>query len=121
MERRRFGRTMGVPVVGLGTWPDATVATKIWTSSLTEARSQFEAQLGFFGGRIDLEQVHNLVGWREHLDWIWSTSVSTWQSPRRPTSPTPATTSRPGSRHGHRRPSGTGCATESATATDGPR
>ena len=49
---------------------EALLATKIWTSSMSEARSQFEAQLGFFGGRIDLEQVHNLVAWREHLDWL---------------------------------------------------
>jgi aryl-alcohol dehydrogenase-like predicted oxidoreductase len=49
---------------------DALVATKIWTSSLTEARSQFADQLEFYGGRIDLEQVHNLVRWREHLDWM---------------------------------------------------
>jgi aryl-alcohol dehydrogenase-like predicted oxidoreductase len=49
---------------------DALLATKIWTSSMAEARSQFEAQLGFFGGRVDLEQVHNLVGWRRHLDWL---------------------------------------------------
>jgi aryl-alcohol dehydrogenase-like predicted oxidoreductase len=49
---------------------DALVATKIWTSSAAEARSQLGAQLEFFGGRIDLEQVHNLVRWREHLDWL---------------------------------------------------
>jgi aryl-alcohol dehydrogenase-like predicted oxidoreductase len=50
--------------------PDALVATKIWTSSMVEARSQFEGQLEFFGGRVDLEQMHNLVGWREHLEWL---------------------------------------------------
>ena len=46
---------------------EALLATKIWASSTPEARSQFEDQLEFFGGRVDLEQVHNLVGWRAHL------------------------------------------------------
>jgi len=48
----------------------AVVATKIWTSSLDEGRAQFARQLEFYGGRIELEQVHNLVHWRGHLDWM---------------------------------------------------
>ena len=50
--------------------PDAIVATKIWTSSATEARAQFADQMEFFGGRVELEQIHNLVGWRRHLGWL---------------------------------------------------
>ena len=43
--------------------------TKIWTSSPAEARAQLAAQLDWFG-RVELEQVHNLVAWEEHLPWL---------------------------------------------------
>jgi diketogulonate reductase-like aldo/keto reductase len=45
------------------------VATKIWASSVTEGREQFRRQLEWFG-RVEIEQVHNLVGWRDHLPWL---------------------------------------------------
>ena len=49
---------------------ESIVATKIWTPSQTEGRRQFARQLGLYGGRIDLEQVHNLVAWRAHLPFL---------------------------------------------------
>ena len=49
---------------------DAFVAPKIWTRSGAEGRRQLDDQLGFFDGRVDLEQVHNLVAWEEHLPWL---------------------------------------------------
>ena len=49
---------------------EAFVATKIWTSSAAEGRSQLDRALGWFGGRIELMQIHNLVAWREHLDTL---------------------------------------------------
>jgi aryl-alcohol dehydrogenase-like predicted oxidoreductase len=49
---------------------EAFVATKIWTPSVSAGREQLEAQLDFYAERVDLEQVHNLVSWREHLTWL---------------------------------------------------
>ncbi len=45
------------------------VATKIWAESVDEGRRQYEAQQQFFG-RVEVQQIHNLVSWREHLPWI---------------------------------------------------
>jgi diketogulonate reductase-like aldo/keto reductase len=86
-----------VPVIGMGTWrtfdvsgkqaeenaraivdqalgktlqgrrATALVASKIWTSSNHEAQQQIERALHFFGGSLDLYQIHNLVHWQEHL------------------------------------------------------
>ena len=61
---RVLGRTLA------GRRPEAFVATKIWTPSVAMGRDQFVGQLGFYDGLIDLEQVHNLVSWHEHLDWL---------------------------------------------------
>ena len=49
---------------------DALVATKIWTPSADEADRQLADQLRFFDGRVDLEQIHNLVAWQERLQWL---------------------------------------------------
>jgi diketogulonate reductase-like aldo/keto reductase len=45
------------------------VATKIWTASADEGRQQYERQRGWFG-RVEVEQVHNLVAWKEQLRWL---------------------------------------------------
>jgi aryl-alcohol dehydrogenase-like predicted oxidoreductase len=54
-------------------WDRATVATKVWTSSDWEAERQIERSLGYFGGRVELYQVYNLVA-----------VVKTWDNGRRP-------------------------------------
>jgi hypothetical protein len=48
---------------------EAIVATKIWAGTVEEGAAQFADQLRWFG-RIEIEQVHNLVGWEEHLPWL---------------------------------------------------
>jgi len=48
---------------------EASVATKIWTPSVEEGREQYRRQCEWFG-RIEIEQVHNLVSWKDHLSWL---------------------------------------------------
>lgn len=46
---------------------EAFVATKVWTPSPTEGERQLARAAGWFGGRVDLMQIHNLVAWPDHL------------------------------------------------------
>ena len=45
------------------------VATKIWASSVEEGREQFRRQVAWFG-RTEIEQIHNLVAWDRHVEWL---------------------------------------------------
>ena len=49
---------------------EALVATKVWTPSAPEGRQQVARALEWYGGRVDIYQVHNLVNWREHLPYL---------------------------------------------------
>ena len=48
---------------------DVQVATKIWAGGVDEGRRQYEDQVAWFG-RVDIEQIHNLQSWEDHLPWL---------------------------------------------------
>jgi diketogulonate reductase-like aldo/keto reductase len=48
---------------------ELAIATKIWARSVAEGRAQYARQVEWFG-RVEIEQVHNLVLWRQQLDWL---------------------------------------------------
>jgi aryl-alcohol dehydrogenase-like predicted oxidoreductase len=43
------------------------VATKVWTPDAREAERQIERALDYYGGLVDVYQVHNLVAWPARL------------------------------------------------------
>ena len=43
------------------------VADKVWTPSASEGRAQIQRALDWYGGSVDIYQIHNLVAWRTHL------------------------------------------------------
>ncbi|MDB6129001.1 MAG: aldo/keto reductase [Verrucomicrobiales bacterium] len=45
----------------------ALVATKVWTPSTEEGKKQISRALEYFGGHVELYQIHNLVNWPDHL------------------------------------------------------
>jgi aryl-alcohol dehydrogenase-like predicted oxidoreductase len=48
---------------------DVRVATKIWAASVAEGREQYARQLEWFG-RVEIEQIHNLLAWEQQLPWL---------------------------------------------------
>lgn len=67
----------------------ALIATKIWAQGAAEGRAQAQRALGFYAGRVDLYQVHNLVKCRSNWRY-WSscaTQARSVRSGRRTTAP----------------------------------
>jgi aryl-alcohol dehydrogenase-like predicted oxidoreductase len=63
-----YGEAERVLADGLGDRrAEALVATKLWTSDDAEAELQVQRALDWYGGRVDLYQVHNLVALEERL------------------------------------------------------
>jgi aryl-alcohol dehydrogenase-like predicted oxidoreductase len=54
----------------------AMIATKVWTSSISEGRAQMNRAFDFFGGRVELYQIHNLLNWRGHLETLEALKTS---------------------------------------------
>ncbi len=46
---------------------EVVVATKVWAKTAEEGRAQVERALAWYGGRVELYHIHNLVAWPEHL------------------------------------------------------
>lgn len=46
------------------------VATKVWAGSAREGRAQIRRALEWYGGMVDLYQVHNLEAWSTHLPYL---------------------------------------------------
>ena len=66
-----YGRAERVTGAALGDRRgESIIATKVWTPSDDEAEAQLDASASFYGGHIELMQIHNMVAWRTRLDQI---------------------------------------------------
>ena len=60
--------TIGHALAEAGRPPALFSAEKVWVGDVARGAAQIEASRAFWGvPRFDLMQVHNLLGWREHL------------------------------------------------------
>ena len=63
-----YGSAEGVLARALtGRRERAIVATKVWSGDMAEGRRQIERALAWYGGHVELYQIHNLAGWRRWL------------------------------------------------------
>jgi aryl-alcohol dehydrogenase-like predicted oxidoreductase len=49
---------------------DVFVATKVWAGSAREGREQIRQAFEWYGGSVDLYQIHNLEAWETHLPYL---------------------------------------------------
>src|SRR5689334_12479793 len=69
----------------------AFIADKIWTPSEQEGAAQLARAVDWYGGRVDLMQIHNLVSWPAHLTMLQAARdrgqvglIGATTTPRRP-------------------------------------
>src|SRR6202042_808103 len=63
-----YGESERVLAGALGTRrATALIADKVWTPSVKEGREQIHRALDWYGGIVDIYQIHNLVAWEDHL------------------------------------------------------
>lgn len=66
-----YGESPRVLANSLGDARDRVlVADKVWTAVPAAAREQVRRAMEWYGGRVDIYQVHNLVAWRENLPML---------------------------------------------------
>jgi diketogulonate reductase-like aldo/keto reductase len=46
------------------------IADKVWTPSAEEGAAQLSRAVAWYGGTVDLMQIHNLVAWKTHLPML---------------------------------------------------
>ncbi len=46
---------------------EAIIATKVWSQTVSEGKRQIARAMKFFGGRVEVYQIHNLVNWEAYL------------------------------------------------------
>jgi aryl-alcohol dehydrogenase-like predicted oxidoreductase len=49
---------------------DTLIATKVWAGSAREGREQIRQALEWYGGVVDVYQIHNLEAWETHLPYL---------------------------------------------------
>ena len=56
------------------------IADKVWTASAQEGVAQLSRAVEWYGGRVDLMQIHNLVAWPAHLPMLEAARDRGWSA-----------------------------------------